>query len=84
MHAVLWSLWLAGCSGESPAPVDSDLPPVDSDSVESAALVGTPPASPVAAPEFQATNSEGSSRSREDLLGRPHVLWFFPSAGTFG
>lgn len=65
--------------------VDSDAPAVETDSDEpTAALVGTPPAAAVLAPEFTATNADGSERNRESLLGKPHVLWFFPSAGTFG
>ena len=45
---------------------------------------GTPPSSPVSAPEFAATNRDGGARDREDLLGHPTVMWFYPAAGTYG
>lgn len=45
---------------------------------------GTVPASPAALPEFAATNSDGSGRAREDLLGHPTVMWFYPAAATAG
>lgn len=47
-------------------------------------LHGQPPKTPVPAPEFVAINRDGSSRSRENLLGQPTVLWFYPAAGTGG
>ncbi|GDX83031.1 hypothetical protein LBMAG42_48420 [Deltaproteobacteria bacterium] len=37
-----------------------------------------------AAPEFVATNRDGSARSRPDLIGHPTVIWFYPAAGTSG
>ena len=45
---------------------------------------GEPPDSPIAAPEFTATNRDGGARDREDLLGHPTVMWFYPAAGTYG
>ena len=36
------------------------------------------------APEFVATNRDGSARSRSDLIGHPTVIWFYPAAGTSG
>lgn len=47
-------------------------------------LHGSRPTQPIAVPEFQATNSDGQPRTRQDLLGHPTVLWFFPMAGTPG
>lgn len=38
----------------------------------------------IPAPEFVATNMDGTGRSREDLLGHPTVMWFYPAAGTGG
>ncbi|MFT4977320.1 MAG: hypothetical protein ACI8S6_003225 [Myxococcota bacterium] len=58
--------------------VDTQLPKDDS------ALYGTYPDTPVDAPDFAATNYDGGARSREDLLGQPTVMWFFPAAGSFG
>jgi peroxiredoxin len=46
--------------------------------------VGEPPATPVPAPDFAATNMDGAARDREDLLGHPTVMWFYPAAGTAG
>ena len=54
---------------------DTDLP---------GALNGTPPGEAVPAPEFAARDEHGAARSRDDLLGHPTVLWFYPAAGTYG
>jgi len=55
---------------------DSDTLPPD--------LNGTAPAMAVPAPEFVATNRDGTSRSRPDLIGHPTVVWFYPAAMTSG
>ena len=47
-------------------------------------LNGDVPTDPVSLPEFAATNMDGSSRSREDVLGHPTVMWFYPAAATAG
>ncbi len=47
-------------------------------------LIGSAPAKAIPAPEFVATNRDGSGRSREDLLGHPTVIWFYPAASTAG
>jgi len=47
-------------------------------------LNGDVPSDPVSAPEFAAVNLDGSARSREDLLGHPTVMWFYPAASTSG
>lgn len=47
-------------------------------------LNGTVPPVALEAPTFAATNRDGGARSREDLLGHPTVMWFYPAAGTFG
>ena len=47
-------------------------------------LVGTQPPEALPAPEFSALNSVGNTRSQEDLIGTPTVLWFFPAADTPG
>lgn len=52
--------------------------------VDEDSLNGTVPDDPVNLPEFAATNSDGAARSREDVLGDPTVIWFFPAAGTYG
>ncbi len=47
-------------------------------------LNGTPPESPIPLPSFAATNRDGSARSRDDLLGHPTVMWFYPLAASAG
>lgn len=39
---------------------------------------------PKPAPDFVATNLDGSARGRDDLTYRPTVMWFYPLAGTPG
>lgn len=60
----------------------------------SAAEPSGAPAAPVAlfgqrvddlvVPDFAALSHDGTPRSRDDLLGHPTVVWFFPVAGTPG
>ena len=47
-------------------------------------LNGDTPDSDVPAPTFTAANRDGSARSREDLLGQPTVMWFYPLAASAG
>lgn len=47
-------------------------------------LNGTPPEEPIPLPSFAATNRDGSARSRDDLLGHPTVMWFYPLAASAG
>jgi len=47
-------------------------------------LHGNVPDEALAAPDFVATNRDGTSRGRGDLVGQPTVLWFYPAAGTAG
>ena len=47
-------------------------------------LNGSVPEIALAAPEFAATNRDGAARDREDLLGHPTVMWFYPAAATAG
>ena len=47
-------------------------------------LNGRVPSSPAELPEFSATNYDGTGRAREDLLGHPTVMWFYPAAATAG
>jgi cytochrome oxidase Cu insertion factor (SCO1/SenC/PrrC family) len=49
-----------------------------------AALHGSAPAQALGLPEFSVSDQLGQARGPEDLKGRPHVLWFFPMAGTPG
>ena len=52
--------------------------------VDPGLLNGTVPDGVLPAPEFVATNRDGSGRDREDLLGHPTVMWFYPAAATSG
>ena len=45
---------------------------------------GTVPDEALEAPDFEATNRDGAARDREDLLGHPTVMWFYPAAATPG
>lgn len=45
---------------------------------------GATPAQAMELPVFSAINSDGKTRTRDDLLGKPTVMWFFPAAGTPG
>ena len=45
---------------------------------------GQTPAVALAAPEFSATNYDGTPRGIADLTDGPTVVWFFPAAGTYG
>ncbi|MFM2246102.1 MAG: hypothetical protein RL071_2176 [Pseudomonadota bacterium] len=47
-------------------------------------LNGTRPDEALPAPDFTATNRDGAARDREDLLGGPTVMWFYPAATTAG
>ena len=45
---------------------------------------GTVPAGAIALPDFRATNQRDQPRSRENVLGHPTVMWFYPAASTAG
>jgi cytochrome oxidase Cu insertion factor (SCO1/SenC/PrrC family) len=76
-------LALAGCSAaKSPT---ADAPSVEAPADSGlATLHGQRLAAPRALPEFNAVANDGTPRTREDLLGHPTVVWFFPVAGTPG
>ena len=58
---------------------------VDADTdLDPDALNRTVPDVATPAPEFVATNRDGAGRAREDLLGHPTVMWFYPAAATGG
>lgn len=92
-EAVIGSLLLMGCFGASTAkdgpatePDPTDVATHDTAAAYHVAdtLYGVVPNRPAALPEFTATNHDGVTRDRDDILGKPTVMWFFPSAGTFG
>ena len=45
---------------------------------------GTAPEIAKPAPEFSATNYDGTPREKADLLGKPTAMWFYPKAATVG
>lgn len=45
---------------------------------------GTVPSDPTAAPTFSVLNQDEQVRTRDDLLGHPTVMWFYPAAATSG
>ena len=47
-------------------------------------LHGTVPADSFPAPEFSVLNQDEQVRTRDDLLGHPTIVWFYPAAGTSG
>ena len=69
--------------GDSDTDADSDADG-DSDTDTDVSFNGTLPDDPISAPDFAATNRDGSARDRDDLLGHPTVLWFYPAAFSGG
>ena len=55
-----------------------------STTIDTTNLYGTLPAKAIPAPKFTAYSHEDEMRTREDLIGHPTVLWFFPFADTPG
>lgn len=47
-------------------------------------LNGVFPPENIPAPDFTALNSDGTERTKEDLMGHPTVIWFFPRSQTYG
>ena len=47
-------------------------------------LNGAAPSGDTSLPTFTAQNMDGSPRTRDDLLGHPTVMWFYPLANTGG
>ena len=81
---------LLGCSGtveDSSTPDTTDSGTVaDTDTTVEVpdGTYGQLPSESLPAPEFAATNSDGTSRGISDLTDGPTVVWFFPAAGTYG
>lgn len=88
-------LLLSACASPDGTPDDS-ASPSSTDSVAdsgtdsggtdsgSVALIGTAPTVPKSAPDFELLNRDETPRNRDDLLGHPTVLWFYPAAQTSG
>ncbi len=85
---MLLPLFLACHAPEAPTDTRPD-PGTDSatDSAIDTAPVathGTVPAEALALPDFRATNQRDQPRNRDNVLGHPTVLWFYPAASTAG
>ena len=52
--------------------------------LEQSELNGTLVTETIPAPDFTVLNQEGSERTRDDLTGKPTVIWFYPAANTPG
>ena len=68
----------------STSTTDTNTTTTTSTTIDTTELFGTAPTQPVPAPEFLAYSHESEPRTREDLMGHPTVLWFFPFADTPG
>ena len=82
-------LQLAACAPKESPPLDTTdtgpAPGTDTaNDVDAADLYGVVPQNALAAPEFTVLNHDGTSRTREDLMGHRTVMWFFPFAMTPG
>ena len=76
---------LVGDGNDSHMGFDDDSGTGDTDPVDvPSGTNGTIPPVALIAPDFQATNRDGGARDREDLLGHPTIIWFYPAAGTYG
>jgi hypothetical protein len=83
-------LWLACVSAPKPdatGPADTQASGLQDSATPPtlpAGLNGVEPRAPVELPAFRALAQSGAERGRDDLLGQPTVLWFFPAANTSG
>ena len=73
-------LTLLACSNKHPNP----MPLWWLTKLEQSQLNGTLVEETIAAPDFIALNQDGSERTRDDLMGKPTVIWFYPAANTPG
>lgn len=78
MHIVAMLLTSLACAANPKGPSEARAPSSPS------ALHGQPPAATTHLPDFRATNRDGQARTRDDLIGTPTVVWFYPSAATSG
>jgi hypothetical protein len=74
----------ADSDSDSDADSDTDADTCPDPRVAGLSLRGTVPPECLPAPEFSATAMNGEPRGRDDLIGHPTVMWFYPAAGTPG
>lgn len=87
---------MVACTGKSTSEDSADTTPATTDSGTTDTtdpndtveipdeIYGELPAVSLPAPEFVATNYDGTTRGITDLTDGPTVVWFFPAAGTYG
>lgn len=75
-------LTFLACSNKHPNPNASVV--VDDETIDQSQLNGTLIEDSIPAPDFVALNHDGAERTREDLMGKPTVIWFYPAANTPG
>ncbi len=73
----------SAADADTDADTDSDSDS-DTDSDTDADYNGTVPTDSIPAPEFEVQNMDETIRTRDDLIGHPSVIWFYPAAGTSG
>ncbi len=68
-------------------PTDDTSPETTTESSTSGSpgvLYGSTPEEAIPAPEFEVLAQDETVRTRDDLLGHPTVIWFYPAANTGG
>jgi len=74
---LLSTLLLAACSVNAEPATPAVAP-------DGTTLHGSAPAEALGLAVFSVADHLGHTRTAEDLKGRPHVVWFYPMAGTPG
>jgi hypothetical protein len=74
---------ILACSSKHPNP-NASVVLDDETTIEQSELNGTLVTDTIPAPEFVVLNHDGSERTRDNLMGKPTVVWFYPAANTPG
>ena len=74
----------SGTAPDGSALVADAAPGGTPDAGDAPMLHGSPPLSPMTAPEFTVLNRDGTTRTRANLVGHRTVMWFYPAAFTAG
>lgn len=75
---------LFACSSKKNTVNPQETQVIEDNEVIQGSLNGTFPTEELALIEFNALNFDGTERGRDDLLGHPTVLWFYPLAQSGG
>ena len=85
INNMIVSFLLFACTApESKSQDTSVFVPSEETDVPTSDLHGSVPENNLALPDFSASNYDGAARTREDLMGHPTVIWFYPAAATAG